>query len=448
MKYTVEEVSPCKKKVNVTVEPEEINASIDAAVKLQQRGIAMEGFRKGHVPAKLIENRFKGQLYQDAQQDLVNVHINQVMQEVGVTPVSGVDVSPITGFERGKGLEYSISFEHLPVFDLPNYEGLEVEEVQKVPTQDEVDAVILRTRENNAKMVPVDGVGPAKEGQFANLDFAVFIDGKPVKDVGAQGFDYRVGQKGAIAEIEELASTLQAGQSGERTVTFPEDFLNKELAGKTALIKVTVHAIKERPLPELDEAFFKQFKVDDLEGLRRRFSEILADQTRGYYRSEACHKLLSQLLKLVDFPLPDALKDIYFEEMIAPRRRQARQAGKVLTEEQIAKLKEEFLPQVTEAVKSTIFLMAVARKEGLEVTDSEVQGTIYRQAADVNQDPKTLMEYYQNTGLIFNLRDRLLADKGMLAIYEKAKVTMVPEAKPEEAKSEDAPKAEEAKPEA
>ena len=127
MKYTVEEVSACKKKVLITVETEEINASIDVAVKLQQRGIAMQGFRKGHVPPKIIENRFKGQLYEDAKQDLVNVHINQVMQEVGLTPISKVDVSDIVDFERDKGLEYSISFEHLPVFDLPNYEGLEVE---------------------------------------------------------------------------------------------------------------------------------------------------------------------------------------------------------------------------------------------------------------------------------------------------------------------------------
>ncbi len=447
MKYTVEEVSACKKKVLITVEPEEINASIDVAVKLQQRGIAMQGFRKGHVPPKIIENRFKGQLYRDAQQDLVNVHINQVMQEVGVTPVSGVDVSDITAFERGKGIEYSISFEHLPVFDLPNYEGLEVEEVEKVPTQDEVDALILKVRERNAKMRPIDGVGPAKAGQFANIDFTVEVDGKPMKDLGAQGFDYRVGQNSGIAEIEELASTLQAGQAGERTVTFPADFMNKSLAGKTAVVKMKVHAIKELPLPELDESFFKQFKVATLEELRKRFSEIIVEQRKPLFRSDACTKLLDRLLKLVDFPLPQALMDIYSEEMIAPRRRQAQQAGKALTEEQVAQYKEEVLPRVTEAVKSTIFLMAVAKKEGLEVTDSEVQQSIYRQATDVNQDPQTLLDYYRNTGLIFNLRDRLLADKGMLAIYEKAKVTLVPEAKPEEVKPEEG-KAEEAKPEA
>jgi trigger factor len=219
--------------------------------------------------------------------------------------------------------------------------------------------------------------------------------------------------------------------------------MNKELAGKTAVIKMKVHAIKELPLPELDENFFKQFKVANLEELRKRFSEIIVEQRKPFFRSDACTKLLDQLLKVVDFPLPQALMDIYSEEMIAPRRRQAQQAGKALTDEQVAKYKEELLPQVTEAVKSTIFLMAVAKKEGLEVTDSEVQQSIYRQATDANQDPQTLLDYYRNTGLIFNLRDRLLADKGMQAIYEKAKVTMVPEAKADEA-----PKADEAKPEA
>jgi len=447
VKYTVEEVSACKKKVLITVEPEEINASIDVAVKLQQRGIAMQGFRKGHVPPKIIENRFKGQLYEDAKQDLVNVHINQVMQEVGLTPISKVDVSDIVDFERDKGIEYSISFEHLPVFDLPNYEGLEVEQVDSVPTQDEVDAFILKTRENNAKMTPVDGTGPAKPGQFANIDFALFIDGKQVKEQTAQGFDYLVGQKNGLAELEELASTLQVGQSGERDVTFPDDFMNKNLAGKSGVIKVTVHAVKERPLPAVEE-LFKKMNVTDLEGLRKRFSDIMYEQRKGYYRSEACTKLLGQLLKLVDFPLPQTLMDIYFEEMIAPRKRQAMQAGKALTDEQIASLRESLQPRLTEAVKTTVFLVAVAKKEGLEVTDSEVQNAVFREAADAGVEPKTLYEFYVNSGLIFNLRDRLLADKGMLAIYEKAKVTLVPEAKAAEAKAGDAKAAESKAPEA
>ena len=157
MKYTTEELTPCKKKVNISVEPDEVNAAINTAVKLQQRGIAMDGFRKGHVPADIIEKRFKGQLYHDACQDLINVHINTVFGELKVTPIAGVTVNDNPQLQRDTPLNYSIEFEHLPEVTLPNYEGLEVEQEEKKPTDDEIEALLTRMREQRAKFVPVDG---------------------------------------------------------------------------------------------------------------------------------------------------------------------------------------------------------------------------------------------------------------------------------------------------
>lgn len=160
MKYTTEELTPCKKKVNISVEPDEVNAAINTAVKLQQRGIAMDGFRKGHVPADIIEKRFKGQLYHDACQDLINVHINTVFGELKVTPIAGVTVNDNPQLQRDTPLNYSIEFEHLPEVTLPNYEGLEVEQEEKKPTDDEIEALLTRMREQRLNLCPLMATDP------------------------------------------------------------------------------------------------------------------------------------------------------------------------------------------------------------------------------------------------------------------------------------------------
>ena len=172
MEYTVEDLSPVKKKVAITTDPKEVEAAIMGAVALYKTSVQIDGFRKGKVPASVIEQRFRDRIYEEARQDLVNVHINEVMSKLNVTPVSGinmVDGEPV--MERGKGMNYSIEFEVLPTFDLPPYEGMEVEQEKTIVDDAEVEEVVERIRRDRAKLVPVDGDGPAVDGQVANIDF-------------------------------------------------------------------------------------------------------------------------------------------------------------------------------------------------------------------------------------------------------------------------------------
>ena len=430
MQYTIEELSSCRKKVNVTAEPAEVDAAIDAAVAMQRKGIALDGFRKGHVPAAIIEKRFKGQLYHDACQDLINVHINQVMGETSLSPVGGIDMNGNPAITRGKALEYSFQFEHLPVFDLPPYEGLEVEQEERDVTEDEVDAVLLRIRNERAKFVPVDGADHADDGQYANIDLDVIIDGKPVPGISSQGYDLLVGQKTVLPELDELVKSIAIGGKGEREVTFPEDFLNPELAGKTAVLRIAVHAVKARELAPLDETLFSSFGVADEASLRKVLAEQVRTQFVNLYRSNAQTKLLEGLLTQVDFDLPQSLVDVHMNNALGSQRARYERMGKSMTKEEEEAFMAAHLEEIRKQVKSTVLLMAVARKEGRDVADREVETVLYQQAHRTGMDPQALFEYYRKTGLVFHLRDSLLADKGMNAIYEKAKVTLVPAAVP------------------
>ena len=449
MKYTKEELSTTKLKIAVSVEAEEINAAISAAVKMQQQGITLAGFRKGHVPESLIEKRFKGPIYADAARDLVNVHLNQILAELDVIPCTGINVDPTPlPIERDKGAEYTAEFEHMPVFDLPDYEGMEINQTRATEVSDkQMEAFLTRMSMEGAHLVPVDSDGPAEDGQYVNIDLTVTVDGKVESD--AHGMDYEVGQAGTMPELDAFIKTLKVNQEGETEITFPEDFFQASLQGKTATIKVHVYAIKKLSRKSIED-LVNQFKLKDEAELRARAAEVILSQVNKLYRDEAQTALLQTLLDKVDFELPQVLVDNELNVFVEREQGKAMRVGKALSAEQIAEVREKNLETARKNVKTYILLLAVSKKEGLEVTERELQtqiGFIAQQMRDVNNkpvNPQDLYKLYAENGTLYTIRDEILINKAMQAVYAKAKVTMVAPKSEAEAAAE-AP-AEEAKP--
>lgn len=439
VEYSVEEISPVKKKVSIAIEPQEVEAAILGAVALYQDSVQMDGFRKGKVPPSVVEKRFHDRIYDEARQDLINVHINDVMQKLGVQPVSGINVSGAEApLERGKGYAYSMEFEILPQFELPPYEGLEVEQEAVAVDDAEVAEVIERIRRDRAKITPVDGNAPAVDGQIANLDFEAFENGQPLPGVKAEGFDLALGEREALEEFENLVKTILPGKEGEAEITFPADFVARDLAGKTVTMKVKVHAVKERQLPPLDDELAKGMGQENVEKLKAAITESYVKTRERLFKGAAQKKLLDSLLKMADFPLPEAMLEADLRTLMTDLAVRLERQGKSLdalgkTEEE---LRKELLPQAEEATRSLVLLLSIAKKEGLEVSDQEVMAQIYQNSLRSGQDFKALQQEYERSGVIFLLRDRLLADKAMDRVYAKATVKEIPARQSGEAKSE------------
>ena len=435
MEYTVEDLSPVKKKVRITVDSKEVDAAIMAAVALYRTSVKLDGFRKGKVPASVVESRFRDKIYEEAKQDLVNVHINEVVQALGVTPISSIDFDG-QGLVRDTPYEYSISFEVLPTIDLPPYEGLEVEQEKAVVKEEEVNEVISRILRDRSELVPVDGNGPAVDGQIAELDFAAFEDGKPLDGISAQNFQLALGERQALEGFEELVKTVALGEEKEGELTFPADFLAADLAGKTVTMKVKVHAIKERKMPAMDDELAKALGQESVEKLRAAIEDSYATSRNNLHKGAAQKALLDRLLKMVEFPLPDAMVETHMRGMLADYRNRLERQGKSL--ESLGKTKEELAaelrPEAENVTRAQVFLLAVAHKEQLEVPEQDVDMAIFQMAQRNGEDFKQLKDAYVQSGAIFTLRDRMLADKAMESIYTKAKVTEVePKAPAEDA---------------
>ncbi len=426
MEYTIEDISPVKKKVQITVDPKEVEASIMAAVALYRTSVQIDGFRKGKVPASVIEKRFHDKIYEEAKQDLVNVHLNSVVQELKVSPVSSIDFDG-GALERDVPYVYTISFEVLPTFDLPPYEGLEIEQEKAVVKDSEVEEFITRMRKDRAELKPAEGKGPAEDGQVVVLDFAAFKDGAPLEGVSAQSFEMGIGEGQALEGFESLVKGTCLNETKEGDITFPEDFLAPDLAGKTVTMKVTIHAIKDRILPELNDDFAKTMGQTSVEKLREAFVDSYMRSRQGLHKSTAQKQLLDKLLKMVDFALPETMVENHTQSIVAERVARTERQGRSV--ESLGKSVEELTAEArTEAesiTRAQVFLMSIAAKEELEVQEQEVDMALYQLAQRSGEDFKQLKDSYVQSGRIFTLRDRILADKAMEAIYTKAKVTEV-----------------------
>lgn len=426
MEYTVEDLSPVKKKVHITVDPKEVEAAILATVAVYRTSVKLDGFRKGKVPASVIESRFREKIYEEAKQDLVNVHINEVVQSLGVTPVSSIDFDG-KNLERDAPYVYSISFEVLPTFDLPAYEGIEVEQEKAEVKDDEVEEVISRILRDRSELVPAEGNGPAVDGQIVEMDFAAYENGEPIQGIAAQNFQLALGERQALEAFEDLIKIAPLGEEIEGEVSFPADFIAPDLAGKTVTMKIKVHAIKERKTPELDAEFAKSVGYESVEKMREAIVDSYGKTRANLHKADAQKVLLDKLLKMVDFSLPEAMVETHMRSLLADRRNNLERQGKSLDSlgKTMEELTAEIRPEAEAIVRAQVLLLAVARKEGLEVSERDVDFAIFQLAQRSGEDFKQLKDAYERSGAIFTLRDRLLADKGMESIYTKAKVTEV-----------------------
>ncbi len=439
MEYTVEDVSPVRKKVKIQVPAEEVHAALAATTAMYRKDVDVKGFRKGKVPSSVIEGKFKKQIYNEATTDLINLHINQVLSEMNMSPLSRVDVDAGL-LVRDEDFEYSLSFEVAPDFELPEYKGITIEEEEVEVKTEEIEQVINRIRENLAELIIVDEQRPPRDKEVVVIDFVAFDEGKPIEGVKAQNFQMTLGEGGALPEFEELVKELAPGETASKNITLPDDFLNKNLAGREVLMQVTLHSIKEKKLPEVDDELAqKAGGFDSVEKMQEVIKNSYISTRKQLNKSSAQKKALDELKDKVEFELPESLVSGRIEQKISDLKSKMEKQGK--DPDSLGKnrgeLEEQFRPEAEDLVKSQLFLLAVANDEGLTVSDQEIEAYIHQQAQSSGQDFEQLRKFYHENNLMFALKDSLLADKAMELIYEQAEIKMVPPEKTEEQASAD-----------
>lgn len=422
MDYKVEEISPVMRKINVTVEAEEANAALSAAVAIYRARYEIKGFRRGKAPSSVVESKYRTQLYSEATTDLINYQINEILGGLGLMPLSRIDVDS-GQLVRDQEFTYTISFEIAPDFELPDYQGLDVELEKAEVKEEEVREVEQRILHNAATVKPIEEDRLAADGDIVVITFGAYKGEEIFQGIQAENFELTLGEKQALPEFETMLKTLKTGEKGECEVVFPADFINPAMAGETLTMRATLHSIKTRILPELtDEVAKRAGGFETVEKMQDAIRQSYLHSRQQLNKSLAQKKLLDQLVAKVDFPLPPSMVENRMDRLLADLEHKLDRQGKGLQSlgKSMEELREGTRAQAEEAVRGEIFLLAVAKKENLEVKPEEIDAALTQIARQNRQDLLSLKQYYEENNLIFPLKDRLLADKAIELVFERA----------------------------
>lgn len=424
MKTDVEELSPTRVKLTIEVPFEELKSSLDKAYREVARQVRVPGFRPGRVPPRIIDQRFgRGVVLEQAVNDAVPQLYGQALQEHEVFALGQPELE-ITKLDDGKELAFTAEVDVRPKFDLPELTGLPVTVDSAVVTPDEVEEYIGGLRERFASLQSADR--PVRDGDYTSVDLSASVDGEPVEDAQASGLSYEVGSGTLLDGLDEALQGMSAGEAK----TFSTELAGGEHGGEQAEVTVTVHSVKIKELPELDDEFAQSAsEFDTLGELRAGTRTQLETIKRMQQARQARDRALDAVLAKVDIPLPDSLVQGEIDARRANLEEQLERAG--TTREAYLQssgqtgqqLEADMAEGARKSVKAQFVLDQLAQNEDLNVEQDELNAYVIEQAYRMGVQPDRLAQEITEHGQIGSVVADVLRGKALNLITERVTVT-------------------------
>ena len=296
MEFVVENLSPTRKKIAFTLTADDVNAAINTAVKGFQKDLSLPGFRKGKVPASVVEKRFGEDVYARATQDEINGLLQKTLKDSSLTPVSSMEMDNHDAFARDTEFKCNVTFDVLPEIEFPNYEGLEVDQAKADVSDEDVNEIIENLRGRMAELTEVTEDRLPQDGDTVDVDYSgTDEEGNKIDDVQGENFGVALGQGQALPDFEALVKTAKVGEEKTGPVNFPADYPHKPLAGKTVIFTIKVNKIQTSQKPEVNEEFAQKVGQESLEKMKTSIVEHVSATKAQAARSEAMKKLIDGL---------------------------------------------------------------------------------------------------------------------------------------------------------
>lgn len=412
MKISVRNLEPTKVKLTVTVEPEGLNPYLDAARKEIAKQVNVPGFRKGHVPGKIIDQRIgfaavAGEAVNDAVPELYSKALDEKKIRPMAQPEFDVQDVPQSANDETK-LKFTATVERRPDIELPEIDGLEIA-ISKPEVKDEdVDKRLETLRQRFGTLVGVDR--PAAKGDFANIDLTAEIDGETVDS--QEGVSYELGSNTMLDGLDEALDGLSAGEE----TTFEGTLEAGEHEGQKATVKVKVNSVKAEELPELDDEFASEAsEFDTLDELKADIRKAAAQDAEGRQATEARDAFIAKLQEGLEIPVPKGVKANMVEEQLKGMTPDPDKA----TKEQKAQAEET----VEKDLRDQMVLDALAEKLDVQVSQSDVFNFLASIAQQYGMDPNNFIQAIIKNGQIGSAVQEVARSKGLLAGMRAVKFT-------------------------
>ncbi|MTB71252.1 trigger factor [Arsenicicoccus sp. MKL-02] len=404
MKSAVENLSPTRVKLTVEVPFEELKPSIDAAYKTIGQQVQVPGFRRGKVPARIIDQRIgKGAVLQEAVNEALPQFYGQAIDETGLKPLSQpeVDVTEIP-LEDGQQLAFAAELDVRPTIEMPDFTSLTVDVDDVEVTEEDVNANLSQLQERFGSLVGVDRA--ARTGDFVSIDLAASIDGEEIDSVS--GVSYEIGSGNMLEGMDDHLVGVKADES----TTFTAPLAGGDRAGQEAEITITVLSVKERELPELDDEFAQlASEFDTIDELRADVTAQTERAKKFEQGTQARDKVLAQLLETVEIPLPEALVEAEVESHFAEGSEEGHDT---------AEHREEVAKNVREAMKGQFLLDAIAEEREVQVGQQELIEYLVMQAQQYGMDPNQFAQIMDSNGQVPAMVSEVARRKALATVLE------------------------------
>ena len=421
MEFNANRVDEANAVVSATVTKEVIEANLDKVAKQASKTMNIQGFRKGKVPVAVVKQRFAEKLTEDAEGEAIRKVLADGLKLLNIKNEDLIGEPSISKFEKKENgsIEVEISVACKPNIDLGDYKSLVPAVDLKDIDEAEITARLEEIAKSSAPLQKIARKRAAKEGDFALIDFEGFVDGVAFEGGKAEKYPLEVGSGAFIPGFEDQVIGMKYEEEKEITVTFPESYQAKNLAGKEAVFKVTLHEIQEKAAPELNDEFAQKMLPGQenvtIDTLKDRIKEQMTAEVKSkYYREELKPAYLETLVKELTFALPKSVVDQEINFALNNKIR-------TMSEEEINGLREdaskveeirnELKEDAENSVKATFIVDALAKAENVQVSDQEVMQVLYYEALQMGQNPQEIVKQYQEAGYLPAIKMSMIEEK-------------------------------------
>lgn len=430
MSVNYEKIGPARGKIEFSIPKEDVKAGLDQVFNQVKKNLVVPGFRKGRVPRKIFNQMYGEEaLYEDTLNNLLPSAYEEALKEAEVEPVGQPEMD-IQSMEKGKDWEISAEFPLKPEVELGDYKELEIPKFDREVTEEDLEASLEKERQNLAELVVQDK--KAESGDTVVIDYVGEQDGEEFDGGSAKNYSLELGSNSFIPGFEDQLVGTESGDEVDVTVTFPEEYHAEDLAGKEAVFHVTVHEVKTREVPELDDDFAMDVDedVDSLDELKEKRLEQLKEQKADFADDQAAEAALAKAVENAEIEdIPEAMIEEEANRLLQLFLGQMQQQGLSpemyfnMTGMSQDEMRDHYKDQAEENVALNLVLGKIIEAEGLTAEEDEFAEEINALAEQYNM-PKEQVEQILSKDL---LEHDILTRKAIELVSDSAKEVLEPE---------------------
>ena len=441
MSVKVEQLEHNMAKLTVEVEAEEFIKAIENAYKRQRGKISLPGFRKGKAPLNIIEKMYGPSFfYDDAANECINNNYYAAVEESGLDVVSDpqIDVSQI---EKGKPFIFTADVAVKPGVTLGEYRGLEVPKADTTVSDEDLEEALKSEQEKNSRLIDIDDRG-VEMGDTIHFDYSGSVDGEKFEGGTANDANLEIGSGTFIPGFEDQLVGMKIGESRDITVTFPEDYHAKDLAGKEAVFSCAVHRIQKKEVPALDDDFAQDIsEFDTLEEYKEDLRKKLAERKENAARVDKENAAVEKLIEKSEMDIPEPMIRTTMGQLFNDMANRFQSQGLPMDTylKYMGATRESFMetlrPQALKRIQSRLVLEAVADNEKIEVEDARVEAEVRKMAESYGVEADKILETMSDYEKDQMKKDLAVQDAVSVLVDNAVEVDM-PEEEAEEAAEE------------